>query len=701
MRIGTYAGALALVATALIAAPASATPSPGAGSTDFDAAACAALVGTEIGAGDIGLPTTGAVVTAANWVDETGGQCRVNGDINPVDPEAPPIIFQVNLPKDWNHRALQFGGGGLNGSVVTGLGSYARQAPGQPTPLQQGFVTLGSDSGHEGGDAAFALNDESLRNYGTLSIKKVHDVAIFLIDAAYGQAPEYFYFQGFSTGGAEALDAASLYPDDYDGVVAGTPAYNVTMQQFGRGLVYRDALYANGGAGWLNPAKQHLLVDSVYNACDPIDGLVDGVIADTEGCLSAFDIQSIRCDDGGDTGDDCLSDAQIAAVEKIASPTDLGFDIAGNSVVSPYPALNGGLLNRPAGFDYGTSGVPGPGQARHYGVGETFVRYFITQDPTTDFLTFDPQPYLDRIQEVGSIIDVTNTDWTQTLDNGVKIILYTGLADDGISPYNTIQLYNRVVASMGPQKVDQFLKFYTIPGMSHGSGPFTPSIELLPAIMDWVENGAEPASSFVGTDTTAATAGRQRPVCEYPTWPRYNGGDPASADSFTCVSGSGGIPVEATLDKPQGALALSVDDFGDGIELGQGAAAGDRVRFDGTLPGITVTDSRNPDQAGNGGWSVTGQSSDFVNGAAEYGGDHLGWTPKLLEPKSGITVGAALETALSGGPGLGTPAALATALPSGRFGQTRVSADLRLELPVDALSGTYKGSVTLSLFPVD
>src|SRR5947207_2352833 len=61
------------------------------------AASCAQLIDFAVAAKKIGLPTTGADVTSAQWVDESGGQCRVIGDIHPVDQAAPPIEFEVNL----------------------------------------------------------------------------------------------------------------------------------------------------------------------------------------------------------------------------------------------------------------------------------------------------------------------------------------------------------------------------------------------------------------------------------------------------------------------------------------------------------------------------------------------------------------------------------------------------------------------------
>jgi Tannase and feruloyl esterase len=83
---------------------------------------CAALAAVSIPASAIGLPTTGAVVTSASDTSTpaNGNYCKVLGAIHPVDSTAPDILFQLNLPANWNGKALQMGGGGYNGRLVTG-----------------------------------------------------------------------------------------------------------------------------------------------------------------------------------------------------------------------------------------------------------------------------------------------------------------------------------------------------------------------------------------------------------------------------------------------------------------------------------------------------------------------------------------------------------------------------------------------------
>src|SRR5215831_9128700 len=176
--------------------------------TDFTDQKCQALTGVVIDAARISLPTNGATVVTAQSVETPAGgrYCKVEGAIHPVDPQAPDIKFRVTLPYNWNEKALHFGGGGYDGSIPET--ERARfPLPGTPTPLQQGYATFGSDSGHSAGTgdaAAFASNREALANFSGDQLKKTHDTALVLINQAYGIAPRRMYFQGNSQGGHEA-----------------------------------------------------------------------------------------------------------------------------------------------------------------------------------------------------------------------------------------------------------------------------------------------------------------------------------------------------------------------------------------------------------------------------------------------------------------------------------------------------------------
>ena len=75
-----------------------------------------------------------------------------------------------------------------------------------------------------------------------------------------------------------------------------------------------------------------------------------------------------------------------------------------------------------------------------------------------------------------------------------------------------------------------------MPGYGHALGVFTVDWDSLTALDRWVETGAAPDHPVV-TDANPASRGRARPLCRYPTWPKYNGaGDINAAASYSCVA---------------------------------------------------------------------------------------------------------------------------------------------------------------------
>jgi pimeloyl-ACP methyl ester carboxylesterase len=542
-------GIVALSGVLLLVSPGAFAQAPSANADQ----ACAALVGLKIPAKAIGLPTSGAIVQKAAVVpaaagDATGGEyCAVGGVISPVSSSAPGIEFQVNLPSHWNEKAVQMGGGGYDGSLVAATGLASLQPAGTPTPLEQGYATLGSDGGHKGGpgfDGRFGLNDEALLNYGKESVKKTHDVAKEIIRKRYGKAPRRFYFIGGSQGGHEALDAAARYAKDYDGVVANFPAYNVTMLHLAS-LNVGKAVYANGGAGWLSTAKTKLLTNAVYAACDTValDGAKDGIISNVAGCNAAFKIDTVKatlaCAAGVDN-DTCLTPAQIAAVEQITSPYRPGFAVAGMSEFPRWALLEGALFQV---SNFGSRPVPTnpptTADALLFNAGAATSKYMITRDAGLDALTFDPnmsEAVRARTQEVARIMDVTDVDLTAFRKKGGKIILIHGTADDFISPHNSVAYYNRQLAQYGQQTLDSFLRFYLVPGLGHGMGIFNAKYEGLTSLVEWVEKGHAPGT-LVAIDESPATKGRTRPMCVFPSWPKYAGtGSVDAAASYRCVA---------------------------------------------------------------------------------------------------------------------------------------------------------------------
>jgi pimeloyl-ACP methyl ester carboxylesterase len=506
---------------------------------------CASLKGFAIPASAIGLPTGGATVETAVAVaasepkNVSGDFCKVTGIIKNATASTAVFEFEVNLPNAWNGRALQMGGGGYDGSLVNALGPYTLQPAGEDTPLKRGYVTLGSNGGHRGGpgfDGTFGLDDEALLNYGKQSIKKTHDVAMAIIRKAYGRAPQKSYFIGGSQGGHEALDAAARYPDDYDGVVAHFPAYNVTMLHLGSWNVGR-ALYADNGAGWMDAPHVKLITDAVLAKCDALDGVKDGIIGNVAGCDAAFDVKTLRCATGG-TGDNCLSDAQLKAVAKITSEYKPGFSVAGMNAFPKWALLEGATFAGPSNFGK-TNQPSNPRSGTEpllYSAGDGTIKFIITRDPKFDTLRFDPGQYQARIATAASIMDVTDQSLDRFRAKGGKIIMTHGTADDFITPHNSIAYYKRQLAQFGQARLDSFMRFYVIPGLGHGFGTFNARFDSLPALEQWVDSGKAP-EGLIATDGNP-NASRTRPLCAYPKFPKFTGtaGAENVAASFTCAA---------------------------------------------------------------------------------------------------------------------------------------------------------------------
>jgi feruloyl esterase len=285
---------------------------------------CIALRGMLISPEKIAEPARRGVVYSADLVkgDQSagGGFCKVLGGIEPIDPKAPNINFQINLPLTWNDKIIQYGGGGYDGTLIEAVKNVSFGSDAVKTPLQRGYVTFGSDSGHQSPsvlDGKFLLNDEALANFGGLQIKKTHDVTMAVVEGYYGRKPRKSYIQGNSQGGHESLIAIQRWPADYDGAIVTHPANPFSALQLS-GNYLAKAFYKSGA--YLSPAKVELLNTAVAKACDKLDGVEDGLISNTAACDATFKVEDLRCASGKDEGNACLSDAQIAVLKTINTP---------------------------------------------------------------------------------------------------------------------------------------------------------------------------------------------------------------------------------------------------------------------------------------------------------------------------------------------------------------------------------------------
>jgi feruloyl esterase len=135
----------------------------------------------------------------------------------------------------------------------------------------------------------------------TLHIKKTKDTAFAIIKMRYAKTPIKSYWGGASTGGREGMTAVQRYAQDYDGVIANAPAVNFSGVRL-QGVKVGQADYAPGG--FLNTAKQLLILKVVTDTCDADDGATDGIVRDVQACKAkqATILNKLRCSDGTDPG---------------------------------------------------------------------------------------------------------------------------------------------------------------------------------------------------------------------------------------------------------------------------------------------------------------------------------------------------------------------------------------------------------------
>lgn len=542
---------------------------PVASGSIFPSVACPTLAGRAIPADLIGLPSGNAIITSATYVPAAGAlaegtsytgaspeHCRVVGRIAPVDKAAQDIQFQVNLPSSWNGKAVQYGGGGYNGTLVTGLAPLRDAAPDDASPLTRGFVTLGTDSGHQAASFApnaigqFGLNDEMLANYAFASYKKVRDVAVAVMRTYYGRKPARIYYFGGSEGGREGLTMAQRFPADYDGVVSVVPVVQLSM--LFQSYIPRSVPQFEGG--WLSPAKVRTLGRYVAQRCDALDGLADGVVNNYLACPRQVDLRALRCTGGADTGDNCLSDAQIAVVDSVHRPYNFPFPLANGRQVYP-------------GWFYGNETTPDPvlptmtrwvtgsaapteppdarTAAQYWLYGSNYVKYFVVRDGNFDVRTYRPEHFQPRLEQVSAILDSSNPDLSAFFARGGKLIVRENMGDLAQSPQAGIDYFQAVRARLGDAAVERSMRLYISPASTHSGpaasvttgAPVATMVDLLEPLDRWVTTDDPPYSALVQvlkTPVPPFTLLASRPMCRYPFYPHFIGGDPAAASSYEC-----------------------------------------------------------------------------------------------------------------------------------------------------------------------
>ena len=393
-------------------------------------------------------------------------------------------------------------------------------------------------------------------------------------------------------GGREAMMVTQRLPSAFDGVVSGDPAIKFASmlthaiydaQVFGK-LATSMGVFSRNGLPLVNNTYTNqdlqLISKAVLDACDNLDGLVDGMVSKPLQCTTALvapKLDALQCS-GAKTAT-CLSAEQIDAMKKVYagpvtpsgakpyygwmwdpgiagctsaadcnSPTATNVSTGwrswklGQFAATPATAENGASdFTSSRGGAAATVIVPTP----------PILPAPVNNEGTTGILMgMDLDQFIALSHGTSAKFPVSGFDLLETsattlapfANHGGKLIIYQPQSGGPFSPLAMVDWYRTLNLTNGGTESDytktqQYARLFMMPGAQHcGGGPSTSTIDAFTSVVQWVENGTSP-ERIVGTAPAATPwPGRTRPLCPFPAYAKYNGSGSIESDAnFTCT----------------------------------------------------------------------------------------------------------------------------------------------------------------------
>ncbi|KAF4119254.1 tannase [Geosmithia morbida] len=513
----------------------------------------AAVYNATIGGGMGGSPST-----------ETYDYCNVTVAYTHTG-KGDKVVLKYAFPStsDFKNRFYVAGGGGftLNSDSTGGL----------PYGASAGATDAGYDAFSNSYDEIVlygngSINWDATYMFSYQALGEMTLVGKAVTKNLYGLGDDdklYTYYEGCSDGGREGMSQVQRYGDQYDGVVAGAPAFRFAQQQVLH--VYPATIEATMDY-FPPPCELDKIVNATISACDALDGRKDGVISRTDLCKLNFDLKSI------------IGEPYYCAAQ---NSTSLGFGFskrAEGSVTSYKPVQNGtvteegvavaqavydGLFNSKgeraylswqigSGLDDASptyNSKTGKWELTIPSTGGEYVTRFVqlldldnltdldgvTYDTLVDWMTIGFYRYYDSLQ-------TAYPDIRTFRESGGKLLHYHGESDPSIPSASSIHYRQSVKSVLYPNSTDQeaeealqdWYQFYLIPGAAHCGvnslqpGPYPENN--MDIIIDWVENGVKP-ERLNTTVSSGEYAGETQLLCQWPTRPLWK-----NNDTFDCVT---------------------------------------------------------------------------------------------------------------------------------------------------------------------
>jgi hypothetical protein len=519
------AGVIVLAATSMATAQKSQAATPGD---------CASLTDVAIKDGSVTSATmvtpaaapAGAAAAPAGQGQAAAKQayCRVQVTLKP-EPGSN-IKIEVWLPDkaNWNGKFLGTGNGGSAGKI-----SAAALIAGVDRGYAVANTDMGSSSGKGGLDFGFGIGRPDLQkdfNYRSTDGMTIDGKVVTA--AYYGVKPKYSYFQGCSSGGAQAWEQIQNLPDAYNGVIAGAAANqrpNLHMTRIWdewNNLVTPEAT--------VSKRMMELVTALAVYQCDRLDGVRDGIISDPRAC--AVDLKPLLCK-SGDSGPDCLTARQAQTVKAIWKGATNP-----RTKARVYWGFEPGAE---AAIDLHWDSKIGPGGKVI--VADNMINWSEQyQKAHPDGVGFDFDKDVDMAGQ-----DLVGAHWAEPKlaafqNAGGKVIIYHGWADGLVPPDGSVAYYEEIAkANGGLAEARKFARLFMVPGMGHCRGGVGPDqFDMLAELENWVEKDFTPDAIPATRPARNGLPALGRPLCPYPSVERYIGqGDTNDAANFVCGKATG------------------------------------------------------------------------------------------------------------------------------------------------------------------
>jgi feruloyl esterase len=464
---------------------------------------------TDVAAGAFTPPTApgrGVAPALARTMAALPAFCRVALTSKPTADSN--IKIEVWLPASgWNGRFQAVGNGGWAGTIP-----YAAMA----AAVARGYASAGTDSGHSTPGASFAVgHPEKLVDYAHRSLHEMAVHAKGVVGALYGNRPTASLWNGCSTGGNQGLTLASMYPDDFDAIVAGAPP-DPRARLHGVRLLAHHLVHRTTGS-YIPPEKYPVIHKAVMDACDAKDGVKDGILENPASCR--FDPNVLACKDGD--GPSCLTAEQVVTARLLVS--DVKHPRTGRVLYPP-------LLQPGSELMWGT--LAGP---QAYAIAVETYRYLVAKNQAWEASQLNPDTDVTLTDKAAAVLDTVTPNLKPFFARGGKLLMFHGWNDQQVPASSSISYYKRVLDTVGKGVTGQSIQLYMVPGMNHCQGGVgTDTFDKIAAIEEWMARGTAPAQ-IVASHATDGKVDRTRPLCPYPQVAVYKGtGSTDEATSFTC-----------------------------------------------------------------------------------------------------------------------------------------------------------------------